>query len=134
MAIDAASAGRNWFASWKMNTGAVSVSPEMFPEIEHHASELADAAREGQERTADDRGADRGEDDLPEREPGTGAEGGSGLLLGRVQLQEDRLHLPDHERQRDDAERQEDPEHREGDLDADALQRLVRSASSDRRG
>jgi hypothetical protein len=32
-AIDAASAGRNWLASWKMNTGAVRVFPARFPEI-----------------------------------------------------------------------------------------------------
>ena len=42
-----------------MKTGAVSVSPGDVPRDEDDAAELTDAARERQQRPADDRGSDR---------------------------------------------------------------------------
>ena len=124
VAIDAASAGRNWFASWKMNTGAVSVLPERFPETRTtlpnspmHRAKVSRPRRRS-------RVGSRGKHDLPEREPGARAERGRGLLLRRIQLEEHGLHLPNHQRQRDDAQRQEDPDRRERDLDAEPSRNL----------
>ena len=53
----------------------------------------------------------------PERGPAVSRRGVGGLLLGRVELEQHRLHGPHHERKRDEQQRQQDPERREDDLD-----------------
>ena len=54
---------------------------------------------------------------LPERGPPSRPEDTRGLLLRRIELQQDRLHAPHDQRERDEQQREQDPERGEDDVD-----------------
>ena len=119
VATAAASSGLNWRSSWKMNTGAVSVLPVMLPAQDHDAAELTGPARTTAAHRPRWPGLIAGKTTRRKVVQPVGAEGRRGLLLGRVELQQHRLHRADHERQGDEQQRQHDAERREDDVDAE---------------
>ena len=93
-------------APWRL---PLSISPKMYSGAglgreravagdHHHAAELAQGPAERQRRAGQDRRPERRQRDPAERRPGPGPERRRGLFLGPVQLQQHRLHAPDHER------------------------------------
>src|SRR5207247_9273544 len=100
-------------------------------------SELADRLGERERHSREDAGEDVGEDHTPERGQARGTERAGGLLGLRVELLQDGLHGPDHERQGDEHHREYDRRPGKRDADADrratAVQGEERQTGDDRR-
>ena len=129
VATAAASSGLNWFVSWKMRYGS---GHRLVREVARDEARSSRIPR-GLART---RGAPQRRSPVGSRGMTTArnvfhaerAEHLRGLLLGRVQLEEHRLHRAHDERQRHDAHREQDRELAVDELDARGCRRSCRSA------
>src|SRR5829696_7324709 len=105
------------------------------PRYEDDRPELPHGARERQGRAGQDRRQQVGQDDLRERLQTARPERDRRLLHLLVQLQQDGLHRPHHERQRDEQERHHDRRARVGDVHAEralgAVERQERQPGDD---
>ena len=94
---------------------------------------LAERAREGEREAGEQGGQQRREDDARKTSAAARAEAGRGLLDLGVEVLEHRLQRAHDERQADEGERDDHAERREGDLDAERLERACRASRSARR-
>ena len=120
-----------------MKTDATSVLKGRFPEMSTtepnspiaRANASATPGQDGREQVR--------KDDVAERREGAGPQRGGGLLHLAVELEQHRLHGPDHERQRHEQQRQQDRRPRERDVHAHGAVRPVegeqRQPGDDRR-
>ena len=87
------------------------------PGDEDDCPELADRPSEGERDAREDRRHEVRQHDPPEGRERAGAERGRGLLHLPVELEQNGLHRPDDEGERDEQEREPDRDLREGDVD-----------------